>query len=165
MPIKYTALKHPRARGRNERQFITNKNINTMKSFTLLSRFSFPKSCLADNKYPKTNVFLKCQVVGYIPKKSIFISRTRHQIFMWSSRWTISTSAKTIWVFEVFGACRRNDLIRLNLDDVVDKERFLVAFLRHGKIHTSESFVLRCVLNSFDPRTSAIEAFGKQPKT
>ena len=49
---------------------------------------------------------------------------------------------QVLLVFGVFGACQRDDLIRLTVDDVEDNGRFLVVFLRDGENHKSRSFTI-----------------------
>lgn len=142
----------------------------SMKSSTLWSRFSMLKSCLAIkenadiNKYPKTIAFLKRQAVGYIPKKSRVLTAEQVTKFLCEAPDEQYLLAKAILVFGIFGACRRDDLIRLNLDDVVDNERFLVVFLRDGKTHTSRSFTITNEGCTFEPCTLYRKYAALRPK-
>jgi integrase len=142
---------------------------NTMKSSTLWSRFSMLKSCLAikentHHQYPKTIAFLKRQAVGYIPKKSKILTAEQVTKFLCEASDGEYLLAKVILVFGIFGACRRDDLIRLSLDDVEDNGRFLVVFLRDGKTHRSRSFTITNENCKFDPCTIYRKYADLRPK-
>lgn len=129
----------------------------SMKASTLWSRFSMLKSCLAVKEnvnvsnLPKSIAFLKRQSVGYTPKKSKVLTADQVAKFILEApdeKWLLT---KIILIFGIFGACRRDDLIRLTLEDVEDNGRFLVVFLRDGKTHKSRSFTITKEGCPFDP--------------
>lgn len=129
----------------------------SMKASTLWSRFSMIKGCLAVKEnfnvtnLPKTTAFLKRQSVGYTPKKSKVLTADQVTKFILEApdeKWLLT---KVILTFGIFGACRRDDLIRLTLEDVEDNGRFLVVFLRDGKNHKSRSFTVTKEGCPFDP--------------
>lgn len=129
----------------------------SMKASTLWSRFSMIKSCLAVkenvdvSRLPKTTAYLKRQSVGYTPKKSKVLTADQVAKFILEApdeKWLLT---KIILIFGIFGACRRDDLTRLTLEDVEDNGRFLVVFLRDGKNHKSRSFTITKEKCPFDP--------------
>ncbi|XP_031337109.1 uncharacterized protein LOC116166313 [Photinus pyralis] len=146
------------------------KKGKSMKPSTLWSRFSMIKSCLAikenvdASKFCKTIAFLKRQTVGYIPKKSKVLTREQVTQFLNEAadvKWLLT---KVILVFGIFGACRRDDLIRLTIDDVEDNGRFLVVFLRDGKTHRSRSFTITEEGCSFQPCKLVRKYVALRPK-
>ncbi|KAJ8970282.1 hypothetical protein NQ314_001312 [Rhamnusium bicolor] len=88
------------------------------------------KGCLAVKEYvnvsnlPKATAFLKRQSVGYTPKKSKVLTAdqvAKSILEVPDKKWLLT---KVILVFGIFGACQRDDLVHLTLEDVEDKGRF-----------------------------------------
>jgi integrase len=119
-----------------------------LKPSTQWSRFSMLKSCLKIKQnvdignFPKTVAYLKRLSVGYEPKKSKTFTSEELQRFMTNApdeEWLLS---KVIMVIGVFGACRADDLININVDDVKDYGDFFMIFLNEGKTHKKRSFTI-----------------------
>ncbi|XP_039280998.1 uncharacterized protein LOC120350644 [Nilaparvata lugens] len=118
------------------------------KASTVWSKFSMIKSCLnvKHNIDPKSftrcTTFLKKFNVNYEPKKSNVLTGNEVVKFMKEapdSEWLLT---KAIMALGIFGACRRDDLLQLNVDDIKDNGSFIVVFLEEGKTHSKRSFTI-----------------------
>lgn len=120
----------------------------TMKPSTLWSKYSMVtnvlkvKENLGNLKFPKTVAFLKKKSVGFKPKKANVFTSDQISQFMINApdkEWLLS---KVILTFGIFGALRRDDLLRLSINDVKDYGSFIKVTLRDGKTHASRSFII-----------------------
>lgn len=118
------------------------------KPSTLRSRFYMFKSTikvkqnLDISKFSKTIAFLKKQSIDFQPKRASVFTTDQVAKFMVTApdnEWLLT---KVILTFGIFGACIRDDLIHLNIDDVNDCGNFFIVFLRDGKTHTNRSFTI-----------------------
>jgi integrase len=120
----------------------------TNKSSTLWSKYSMIKSCLKlkqdidASNFPKSIAFLKRQSVGYQPKKSSVLTANEVSEFMTKApdnEWLLTKVALTLGVY---GACRRDDLVNLNVNNVKDNGTYITIFLKDGKTHSNRTFTV-----------------------
>lgn len=99
------------------------------------------KSCLKlkenidVSQFPKSDAFFKHQSFDYKPKQSNVLTADKVTKFMANApdkEWLLN---KVIIVFKVFGACRRDNLSNLRIDDVKDNGSCYKVFLKDGETH------------------------------
>lgn len=128
------------------------------------------KSCLSlkenidVNRFPKTTVFVKRQNIGYQPKKSKTLTMQQITKFILEASDEIWLLAKTVLIFGIFGACRRDDIVNLNVDDVEDNGRFLIVFVRNGKTQIPRTFTITNDGCSFNPCDICRKYLSLRPK-
>lgn len=130
---------------------------NNFKPSTLWSRFSMIKKCLQVKEnidvssFPKTMAFLKKQSTGYVPKKASVFTADQISKFMVTAPDNTWLLDKVILILGIFGACRRDDLVHLSINDVKDNITYFTVFLRDGKTHKNRSFTITDDECSFKP--------------
>lgn len=139
------------------------------KPSTLWCKYSMIRSCLSVkenidvSQFPKSVAFLKRQSVGYKPKKSNVLTADEVSTFIVNAHdkeWLLN---KIVLVFGIFGACRRDDLLNLKVDDVKDNGSFFTVFLREGKTHSTRSFTITDEGCTFNPCTLIRKYMNMRP--
>lgn len=98
----------------------------TVKGSTLWATYSMLKSTcnIKENvdigKYLKLISFLKKQMVGYRPKKSKVLTNDDIYNFMNKSPNDIHLLTKVLLIFGVSGACRRDELTKMTVENIND---------------------------------------------
>jgi integrase len=120
----------------------------TFKPSTLWSKFSMISKCLQikeninASRFPKTLAFLKRQSSGYEPKKSKVFTAEQVSEFMTKAsdgKWLLD---KVILSLGIFGACRRDDILNLNKNDVNDNGSYFTVKIRDDKTHKNRFFTI-----------------------
>jgi integrase len=118
------------------------------KPSTLWSKFSMLRSCLKvkhnidATSFPKCCALLKRLSASHVPKKSSVLSADEVSKFMSEApdyEWLLT---KVVLALGVFGACRRDDLLNLNVEDVKDCGSFMTVFVKEGKTNVRRSFTI-----------------------
>lgn len=119
-----------------------------MKPTTLWSKFSMIGKCLQikenidTSRFSKTIAFLKRQSTGYEPKKSNVFTAEQVSEFMSKapdSQWLLE---KVILTLGIFGACRRDDILKLKKNDVNDNGNHFTVKIRDDKTHKNRFFTI-----------------------
>lgn len=93
---------------------------------TLWSYYSMLKSTMAINKdvdiskFHKLTAFLKRKNDGYRPKKAKIFTREELELFFTSAPDNKFLLMKVIAILGIAGACRRDELVKMKLDDMQD---------------------------------------------
>lgn len=120
----------------------------TYKPSTLWSRCSMLKMVikikedLDIGRFTKLTAFLKRQNVGYKAKKSKIFTKTEISKFMSEAPNDVYLMMKVATIFGLAGACRREELTYLTIDNIDDKGNLLVVKIPDTKTHTSRTFVI-----------------------
>ncbi|KAK4887441.1 hypothetical protein RN001_003712 [Aquatica leii] len=131
----------------------------TKKPTSMWIVYSMLSTCLNLNKnvdiskYHKLQAFLKLNSTGDQPKKSKILDDSQINKFLNEANDQCYLGIKVLLIIGIFGACRRDDLIRLTIDDVVDYGSFLVVFLRDRKNNKSRTFTITDKGCPFQPCT------------
>lgn len=118
------------------------------KSSTMWSNYSMIKASLLIknnvdiSKYHKLLAFLKRQNVGYRPKKSKILTREQIDKFLNEAPDTDYLMMKVAIIFGVFGACRREELCSLKLDEIEELENSLLIHIPDTKTNVQRSFCI-----------------------
>ncbi|KAB0801953.1 hypothetical protein PPYR_04139, partial [Photinus pyralis] len=102
------------------------------------------------SRFGKVIAFMKAQNVNYVPKKSKILSveDTRKFILEASDDFLL---CKVVLVFGLYGACRRDELLKLIVDHIEDHEKYALVKLQYTKTHTSRSFLIPDANGSLNP--------------
>ena len=123
------------------------------KPNTLWSRYSMLKAVLKIEKnvnigdYFKLTAYLKKKNVGFTPKKAKIFTKEEISKFLSEAPDDIYLMIKVAAIFGLAGACRREELMKITIDDIVDKGDFLLVRIPDSKNHTSRSFVISNEVN------------------
>lgn len=118
------------------------------KSSTLWSKFSMIKAELKIkenvdiSKYHKLVAFLKRKSVGYRPKKSKILTREQIDRFLNEAPDTKYLMIKVATIFGLFGACRREELCKLSVDDIEETIQSLLIHISDTKTNIQRSFCI-----------------------
>lgn len=117
------------------------------KSSTLWSNYSMLKAMMNINnqdisKYYKLVAFLKRKGEGYRPKKSKILSSEQIDKFLAEAPDEIYLMQKVAAIFGVFGACRREELCNLTLNNIEDLGTSLVVHIPDTKTNVQRTFVI-----------------------
>ncbi|KAK5637852.1 hypothetical protein RI129_000150 [Pyrocoelia pectoralis] len=121
---------------------------NHLKSSTLWSTYSMLKSTLAvkDNidisKFRKLRTFLKKQNVGYKAKKSKIFSRDQLNRFLRDAPNHAYLMWKVCLLIGIAGACGRDELRQISIEDIADKDDLLVITIPDSKNWKKRIFTL-----------------------
>lgn len=119
-----------------------------MKPNTLLSKFSIVRKCLQikenidASNFPKTIAFLRKQSTGYVPKKANVFTAEQINQFMVKAPDNLWLLDKVILIMGIFGACRRDDILNIKLNDVKDNGSYFTFFIRDDKSHKKRNFTI-----------------------
>lgn len=128
----------------------------SIKASSLWSEYSMVRSTLLINdnidisKFGKLKAFLKRQSVGYRSKKSKILSRDEVTQFLKTAPDEKHLLQKIALIFGICGACRREELYKLTIDDVEDVGSAFIVNIRQTKTYISRSFVISGELNNVD---------------
>lgn len=120
----------------------------TMKSSTLWSKFSMLKSTLAVKKniqignYPKVKAFLKRKSAGYKPKKASVFTREEVNKFLVDAADEKFLLMKVVMIMGLSGACRRDELSKMTIHDVEDKDSYIIVKIPDSKTKIQRTFVV-----------------------
>lgn len=94
------------------------------------------------SKYAKLRAFLKNKNIGYRPKKSEVF--TIEQIVKFLSEASDQTylMKKVVAIMGIAGACRKDELCKVTVDDIVDKGSVILIKIPDSKNHLSRSFTI-----------------------
>lgn len=119
-----------------------------MKSSTLWSIYSMLKAGLSAKNnidiasYKKLIAFLKKQAVGYKPKKSKTLSQEEILKFMSEAPDEKYLLKKVVLIMGIAGACRRDELVKMTVDDIEDKDSVLIVKVPDSKTRQSRIFTV-----------------------
>lgn len=126
------------------------------KPSSLWTKFSMLKKSLLVNDnvdistFGKVMAFMKNKNINYLPKKSKTLTVEECRKFLAEAPDDLLL-CKTVLVFGLYGACRRDELLKLTIDDIDDHEKYVLVKLRDTKTHTPRSFVIPDVSSTFNP--------------
>lgn len=115
---------------------------------TLWSKYSMLKTMLKLKKnidisrYFKVIAFLKKKMVGFRPKKSKILSPDDVEKFLSNAPDNIYLLHKVATIFGIAGACRREELTNLLIENVKEESSMILVKIPDNKTHTSRSFVI-----------------------
>lgn len=121
---------------------------------TLWSKYSMLKSVLKVNKnldlslYYKLTSYIKKENVGYRPKKSKIFEKDDISRFIKEAPDEIYLLIKVATIFGLAGACRREELSKIMIDDIEDKENLVIVKISDSKNYTSRIFVISDEINN-----------------
>lgn len=119
-----------------------------LKSSTMWSVYSMLRSTLVVKNdvdisvYKKLIAYLKRQSVGYRPKKSKTFSKEEIFKFLVEASDEQFLMMKVVMVIGVFGACRRDEIVKLSVDDIQDKDSIIIVNLPNTKTNVTRTFVI-----------------------
>lgn len=125
----------------------------TFQPNTLWSKYSMLKSVLKVKRnldlslYFKLISFIKKQNVGYRPKKAKIFDKDEISRFIEEAPDEIYLLIKVATIFGLAGACRREELSKVMIDDIEDKENLIVVKIPDSKNNTSRIFVVSDEIN------------------
>lgn len=124
------------------------------KPNTLWSRYSMLKSVLKVrrnldiSRFFKVTAYLRKQNVGCKPKKAKVFCKEDLGKFFSEAPDEIYLLIKVAAIFGLAGACRREELTKMSLDDIDDKGNVLVVKIPDSKNHTCRTFVVSNEVNN-----------------
>ncbi|KAJ8914381.1 hypothetical protein NQ315_017471 [Exocentrus adspersus] len=108
------------------------------KPNTLWSRYSMLKSVTK----MKNNIDIR-----FKPKKSKVFNKQEIAKFLHKAPNDVYLMIKIVAIFGLAGACRRDELAKITLDDIEEKEDIVIINIPDSKNHTSRSFVISNKIN------------------
>lgn len=130
----------------------------TFKCSSLWSKFSMLKAVLnvknnVDvSNYQKVKAFLKRQSTGYRAKKSKVFDRAHVERFLLEAPDEKFLMLKVVLIMGLAGACRREELYNMTIDDIVRKDCMLVVKVPDSKTHIERTFtVIGETVNGINP--------------
>lgn len=94
------------------------------------------------SQYHRLISFLKVKSKGYVPKKSKVLEGEQILKFIKKAPDDIYLVHKVILVMGVFGGLRRDELVKMTIDDIEDRGTVLVIKVPETKTSTSKSFTI-----------------------
>lgn len=119
-----------------------------MKSSTLWSMYSMLRATISAkydiniSEYKKLLAFLKRQAVGQKPIKSKTLNFDEVKTFLEEAPDKIYLLKKVILIVGIAGACRRDELVKMVVDDIEDKESILIVNIPDSKTYNSRTFTV-----------------------
>lgn len=119
-----------------------------MKASSLWSIYSMLKTTLRVKEnleigqFNNVIAFLKQQSVGHIRKKSKIFTKEDVQTYLLEAPDDMHLMNKVVLIFGIAGACRREELAKLTIDDVDDKDTILVVKISDTKNHVPRTFTI-----------------------
>ena len=111
----------------------------SMKPTTLWSEYSMVRACLTvkENvgikKHPKLLAFLKRNSAGFRSKKSKTLNRTLILEFLKEAPDSLYLMKKVVTIFGIAGACRRDELQNISIDDIEEAGSILIIKIPRSK--------------------------------
>lgn len=127
--------------------YLSEKSKN-VKASTLWATYSMLKSTLniKENvdiaKFTKLVPFIKQQAVGYRAKKSKVFTREEISKFITEAPDEIYLFLKTVLIIGISGACRRDELTKLTVNDIKDKGPVLIINVLGTKTDVDRTFTI-----------------------
>ena len=119
-----------------------------MKSSTLWSIYSMLRSTISVkndiniSEYKKLLAFLKRQAVGHTPIKSKTFNFAEVKTFLTEAPDKTYLLKKVILILGIAGACRRDELVKMVMDDIEDKQSVLIVRIPDSKTYNSRTFTV-----------------------
>jgi len=119
-----------------------------VKSSSLWSEYSMIRSTLLVHEnvdvklYPKLLALLKKNSVGYRAKKSKVLSEDDIARFINDAPDDKYLSMKVVALFGIFGACRRDELCKMEIGDIDDQGNLWIIRISYNKTDKPRSFVI-----------------------
>lgn len=110
--------------------------------FSMLKLMLQLKENIDIQKFYKLTSYIKRLNVGYKPKKSKVLEKEQTEQFLIEAPNEVYLMIKVAAIFGIAGACRREELMKLTVDDVEDKEDLLVVSIKATKTNVSRKFVI-----------------------
>ncbi|XP_011859053.1 PREDICTED: uncharacterized protein LOC105556569, partial [Vollenhovia emeryi] len=118
------------------------------KPTTLWANYSMLKTTLSINNdinihnYKKLTAFLKRKSQGFQSKKSQVLTPEQIQIFLNEAPDDTYLDTKVAMIFGICGACRREELTQITINDIEDKGSILLVKIPKTKNYKPRSFVI-----------------------
>lgn len=115
---------------------------------SLWSEYSMLRATISLNdnvdisKYAKLKAFLKKKNIGYVSKKSEVFTIEEIQTFLSEAHDQIYLMKKVVVVMGIAGACRKDELCKLTINNVIDKGDIILVRILDAKNHQSRSFTI-----------------------
>ncbi|KAJ8912672.1 hypothetical protein NQ315_011031 [Exocentrus adspersus] len=87
------------------------------------------------------------QSLGFKPKKSKVFNKQEIAKFLHEVPNDVYLMIKIVAIFGLAGACRRDELAKITLDDIEENEDIVIINIPNSKNHTSRSFVISNKIN------------------
>lgn len=119
-----------------------------MKSSTLWSIYSMLRSTISVkndinlSEYKKLIAFLKRQAIGQKPIKSKTLSSDEVETFLIEAPDNTYLLKKVALILGIAGACRRDELVKMSVDDIEDKQSILIVKIPDSKTYNSRTFTV-----------------------
>lgn len=119
-----------------------------VKSSSLWSEYSMVRAQLMAKQnmniktYARLQAFLKRNSVGYRPKKAKVFLEEEMQRFYKEAPDDKYLAMKIVMLFGLYGACRRDEIHKLTIDDIEDKGTLLIVNIEVNKTDHPRSFVV-----------------------
>lgn len=107
--------------------------------------------------FAKLQALLKQKMVGHRAKKSDVFSRENIERFMRDADDNNNLHVKVVALFSLYGACRKSEIVGLNVDDVSDAGVHLVVRIRDSKTGPRSFLIVGCQ----DPELDALVYFRR----
>ncbi|KAK4882319.1 hypothetical protein RN001_005638 [Aquatica leii] len=120
----------------------------TKKSSTLWASYSMLRACLnvyknVDiSKFARLQGFLKQQSIGYQPKKSNILQSSEIDRFIQEADNLPYLAIKVMLIIGYVGACRRDELINMTIDDVKFRDEIIIVNISKTKKQSPRMFVI-----------------------
>src|SRR3978361_485955 len=96
-------------------------------------------------KFPKIVPYLKNKSVGYPGKKSKVLTREDITKFLEEADDGTYLLMKVVLIFGISGACRREELMKMSLDDIEDLDSVLVLKVQDWKTTSQRTLTIQTV--------------------
>jgi len=146
--IKWCELKGTKKISENILLAYFAEKAKVMKSSTLWSIYSMLRSTISVKndtditQYKKLVAFLKRQAVGQKPVKSKILNFDNVKTFLTEAPDNTYLLKKVILILGIAGACRRDELVKMTVDDIEDKQSILIVTIPDSKTYTSRTFTV-----------------------
>lgn len=119
-----------------------------MSPSTVWSTYSMLKSTIKIkndidiSRFKKVIAFLKKNAVGYVPKKSKILSKSEVEQFLKKAPNHFFLMKKVVLIIGISGACRRDELTQMRVEDIDDKGDVLIIKILKSKNYKSRTFTI-----------------------
>ncbi|KAJ8910576.1 hypothetical protein NQ315_011245 [Exocentrus adspersus] len=119
----------------------------TLKPSSLWSKYSMLRTFInikqnTDTKYPKLIAFLQRQASGYKPKKSLTFEREEVNKFLTEAPNEVYLSIKVVLLFALCGGCRCDELCKMTINDIQDRNDMLLVTIPDSKTKKKRRFII-----------------------